>query len=376
MHSLGGMQSMLKHHMQEDGSMGMDSRFLTIFESARDANKHVISMGLTGRHNIRDLRHRYLQMKPRLKSPISVYHNFWGLPLLADLDPSERRLGFLHTNTADMRDCLKAQKGLLDGVICVSTAQLLLLSECLPELEADRICRPPLPIRPLAPPTLATPMQNRPVTIGYSGRLIKDLKRIDRLPEVAKLLEKARVPYRFELLGNGPDRAWITREFADNPKVIVHGEKAGADYWRILSRWDFILFVSDTEGTPLALLEAMSCGVLPLYPRIGSGGDEFVQKVSDRLLFDRLNLSQVVSIIEKFRSKPHPELLQLRTACQELLSANLGNGYLVSFKKFITQIMTMPRISSSTGHPRSFFLTDFIPFGLVRRFFPKAVYVR
>jgi glycosyltransferase involved in cell wall biosynthesis len=333
-------------------------------------------MGLTGYHTIQSLRHRYLKLTPVLRAPVSIYHNFWGLPLLADLDPSERRLGFLHTNTADMRACLLAQKGLIDGVVCVSAAQIQLLADCLPELGKDRICRPPLPIRPLAPPQNPAPMRNRPVVIGYSGRLIKDLKRIDRLPEIVKHLEAAEAPFRFELLGNGPDRAWIEREFAGNSNVLIHGEKTGPDYWRIMSRWDFILFVSDTEGTPLALLEAMACGVLPIYPRIGSGGDEYVQKVSEALFFELRDLNHVASIVHQFMEMPHNEAAQLRARCRELLSDNLGDGYLKMFREFTTQIQSLPRISSCLVHPRLFLATDYVPFGLIRRYMPWACYAR
>jgi glycosyltransferase involved in cell wall biosynthesis len=184
------------------------------------------------------------------------------------------------------------------------------------------------------------------------------------------------MPFRLELLGNGPDRSWITREFAGNPSVVIHGEKSGPDYWRIMSHWDFILFVSDTEGTPLALLEAMACGVLPLYPRIGSGGDEYVEHVSKSLLFELDKLDQVAAILNQIRKMPHDDVTRLRTRCRDLLSVNLGNGYLKMFHEFMTHILSMPRISSSLKRPRRIFLTDFVPFGVIRRYMPRSIYKR
>ena len=61
---------------------------------------------------------------------------------------------------------------------------------------------------------------------------------------------------------------------------MAHGWLTGEAYWRTLAALDVSVMTSDFEGSPIALLEAMSLGVVPFYPAIGDWGEEVARSIS------------------------------------------------------------------------------------------------
>ena len=215
----------------------------------------------------------------------------WGLQFLADLMPTQRRVGLLHSDWTDLQPFLRSQRGLLDGMLCVSNALVDLVTECLPELaEANRIKIIPYPVDGLPRCPRGSLLAKRPVVIGWVGRMQDEQKRVERLPALLKAFDEAQIDYRFELLGDGPrEETWL-RQQLPSERSVFRGRQTGDDYYSVLSGWDFITSVSDYEGLPISMLEAFSAGVLPLCPAIGCGGDEYAAEAWPRLYLGRVRL--------------------------------------------------------------------------------------
>jgi len=371
--TLGGMQSVLQHHLTHDGDSGFEARQISFFERADPAPGLVDALGWNGWWTICQMRHAADAVFRRRPGGVAVYHNCWGVPFLADLDGADRRLSYVHGIPPGMGANLKAQKGSLDGIIAVSQAQADLAARCLPELSPERISIVPLPINPRIQDFRHSRMNNRPVIIGYSGRLVKDIKRIDRLPELARRLSNAGVDFRLEVLGNGCDGPWLKKQFSGNEKVIFHGPKSGDDYWKILARWDLQINTSDSEGTPVSILEGLSCAVIPIFPGIDSGGVDYARRVHPNLVYTPGDMTAAAQSINELKRMPAAELDSLRVKCRESVHSHTPDAYQNAFRSFVEKISALPRISGQVFENRPFYLTDRIPLGILSRFLPASL---
>ncbi len=371
--SLGGMQAVLRHHWAHDQEADIESRLAVLFERQTRNPEKADALGWNWRWTIPQMGRAFEQLMRRYPGRLCVYHNLWGLPFLASGDRASRRIGFLHSSTPRLEAELLAQRGLLDGLIAVSPAQSSLAHKCLPELGADRIRLLPLPIDPPKIEPARGVLENRPIVLGYSGRLVKDIKRVDRLPELTRQLSQRGVRYRLELLGDGADGTWLRKQLAGNPAVVFHGIQSGAAYWKLLAGWDLMLYVSDSEGTPVSLLEGLSMGVAPLFPRLASGGTAYTQKVDERLIYDAGDMGAAANTIQALAQMPAAKWELWRRRCVDAVRNHLGSAYIHAFRDFLEAIEKAPRQSASVFETRPFYATDRLPLGLLSRLTPDAL---
>ena len=370
--NLGGVQSILKrHHSREQ-----DSRFLFSFEANNFKEPNISGLGVDGWDSIRCIRKKLAKHSDLFPDSVAVCHNMWGLQFLAELIPAKRRIGILHSDWTNLRPFLQSQKGLLDGVLCVSNTLMELVAECLPELSKDnRIRLIPYPIDgvPIMPNRMS--LVKRPVIIGWIGRMQEEQKRVDRLPSLLKAFDDAQIDYRFELLGDGPMQEWLEKQLPAD-RTVFHGRKSGDDYYSTLSKWDFITSVSDYEGLPISMLEALSAGVLPLYPTIGSGGDEYAEKLSSNFVWEAFQFEQAASKLNLLLKQPEATLHQSRLNAVNLTARHSESEYFRIFDSFTQQIVDLPRISNAELPNRPFYFSDQLPFGLMTRIWPNGCFRR
>ena len=370
--NLGGVQSILKrHHSREQ-----DSHFLFSFEANNFKEPNISGLGVDGWDSIRCIRKKLAKHSDLFPNSVAVCHNMWGLQFLAQLIPAKRRIGILHSDWTTLRPFLQSQKELLDGVLCVSNTLMELVAECLPELSKDnRIQLIPYPIDgvPIIPNRMS--LVKRPVIIGWIGRMQEEQKRVDRLPSLLKAFDDAQIDYRFELLGDGPMQEWLEKQLPAN-RTVFHGRKSGDDYYSTLSKWDFITSVSDYEGLPISMLEALSAGVLPLYPTIGSGGDEYAEKLSSNFVWEAFQFEQAASKLNLLLKQPEATLHQSRLNALNLTARHSESEYFRIFDSFTKQIVDLPRISNAELPNRPFYFSDQLPFGLMTRIWPNGCFRR
>lgn len=377
--SLGGVQTMLRLHVKNDARFGLDSNVVAFFDpKGTIENGRVRGIGLSWRSTVGSARRAYRrELSSDERRPVAVYNNFWGLPFLADLDGSTRRIAALHSYYEPLLgECLSAEEGLVDGVLYPSEQMRATVRRFLPSLPPERMAFLPMPLPECPFPAEHQPLGKRPFVIGFSARLVNEQKRVDRLPEVVHALEKAGVDFRLELLGSGPQESWLKREFSGSPRVYFQGHLSGEAYWKVVAGWDGILFTSDFEGLPLSLLEAMSVGVLPIFPNIQSGGDDYVRRLDDRFVFELRDLTQVASIVSEVVRAGEGQVALWRARCREVIKPHLNDSYNRTYATFVRQISEAPRISASKFPKRRFYLTDHVPFALLVRTFVRGFYRR
>ena len=374
--NLGGVQAILRRHHLNDEARGHESRFLFSFEPDTFPEPTISGLGIGGWNSIRGIRARFRQNADLFPEAVAVCHNMWGLQFLADLMPAHRRIGLLHSDWTDLQPFLRSQQGLLDGILCVSNSLVDLVVDCLPELaKENRIQLIPYPVDGLTKIPERKPLAKRPVVVGWTGRMQDEQKRVERLPDLLKAFDAAQINYRFELLGDGPREAWLRQQLPDD-RTVFHGRQSGEAYYSVLSGWDFITSVSDYEGLPISMLEAFSAGVLPLFPAIGCGGDEYAERLGSDFVWEAFDFGQAADRLKSHLAKPETALGQARQAARELTGQHSESEYFRIFDEFVQHIANAPRLSSERLAKRPFYFSDQLPFGLMTRLWPSGCYRR
>jgi glycosyltransferase involved in cell wall biosynthesis len=348
MRSVGGIEAVLRQHHTKDEAYGIDSEFIVLTEESEQAQlERVHCLGFSRMKSIRRMQDLMSSAMAGHNPEVVLYHGGAMRLYCCEVDRAARRILFLHGigTVRDTEEALKDRVDWLDGVLSVNQASADLVRRLLPAMTPERLAILPLPLNPRPLATQAPNWGARPLVLGYCGRLMRQHKRVDRLPAFCTHLDSLKVDYRMEVLGDGPESTWLKRQLAGNPRVTLHGRKQGDEYWKSLGQWDGIVFFSDTEGQPVALLEALSCGVIPVFPRIGSGGDPYVEKVDERLLYEPGGIEQAARIVAALSSRPASDLETLRNRCREAVAHHLDDAYFKLFSAYIRRIRELPRIS-------------------------------
>ncbi len=107
------------------------------------------------------------------------------------------------------------------------------------------------------------------LTVGLVARF-RPQKRVDKWVEVASEVRKLTDKINFIMVGDGPDDAMLREKIAGyglQDAITLPGQQT--DTFASYKDIDIFLLTSDFEGLPLALLEAMSCGCIPVVSDVG-----------------------------------------------------------------------------------------------------------
>jgi glycosyltransferase involved in cell wall biosynthesis len=117
----------------------------------------------------------------------------------------------------------------------------------------------------------------------YTGRLVQYQKRILDFVELAQALDRAQVPYEITLVGtfnahDGTEAEFLQAGAAhlEDGRIKLPGRKQRGEILKTLTSQDLFVLLSDFEGLPLALVEAMARGCVPVTAAMPSGIPEIV----------------------------------------------------------------------------------------------------
>ena len=127
--------------------------------------------------------------------------------------------------------------------------------------------------------------------IAYVGRLAEEQKRISETTRALLRVCREIPGAEAVIYGDGPDRPAVERILAEEGlgvAVTLGGNVPNAEIQAQLLQCDAIALLSDYEGLPIALLEAMACGCVPVCLQMRSGIPELVRHdVSGLIVSDR-----------------------------------------------------------------------------------------
>lgn len=243
---------------------------------------------------------------------LAIYHNGWGMDLLSGVDNARLRVCWIHSDFPNMDVFVRHYAPYADAFVSVHPgmqARIAAENSWIPS-RRNRYIYYPIPVPPHILKQRAQPREN-PV-IGYIGRLEKRQKRVERLLPFWKHIKEKGIPAKLEIMGSGPMESWLRKKFKDDPDVRFLGDLNRDQVWQALATWRYVFFPSSFEGLPLALVEAIAAGVIPIYPAF-HGEAEPLYAVDPQLLYPQGEMqlaAEVFNQLEKNYQQKHTVFLE------------------------------------------------------------------
>ncbi len=177
-----------------------------------------------------------------------------------------------------------------------------------PSQAYDAILNPMLPVD-------ATPTPKEKVVL-YVGRLVKTHKRVDRLLQIWKKIERTNPDWRLIIVGTGEEEQQL-KALAEE-SGLQHVEFAGyqndvAPYYR---RATFCCLTSNFEGLPMCLMEGQQYGVIPVSFDSYAGIREITEEGQCGLAIPSFSLRKYASRLSAAMSDTELQE-RMRTRCYE-----------------------------------------------------------
>lgn len=146
-----------------------------------------------------------------------------------------------------------------------------------------------------------TSTRERPLRLIYSGRIANEQKRVRDLVLIAANLEIRGVDFVLDVVGDGPDFKSLglaVDQAKLSKKVTLHGRVNENTLANLYSNADVFLLVSEYEGMPNSLLEAMSHGCVPVCSKTDTGASEVIEDGQNGFLVNVGDINSFVRAIE------------------------------------------------------------------------------
>ena len=150
--------------------------------------------------------------------------------------------------------------------------------------------------------------------------------------------------FHFTFAGSGPERAALESALAGCPRVEFLGEVPNDAVPALLAAQDVLVLLSDYEGLPLSLLEAMGAGVVPVVSDLASGLREVVtDEMGVRVPVGDVE-SAAGAIVELAQDRARLATLSFaaRHVRTEYSAARMGERYLQVIEQFAPSPVAWP----------------------------------
>ncbi|RYY70132.1 MAG: glycosyltransferase [Chitinophagaceae bacterium] len=224
----------------------------------------------------------------------------------------------LHNDNAFHYALVKEYAELCDAVVCVSKAIAEMTIQIIPAHKGVFTIPYGAPV-----PEKAAAYPDSVLKLVYAGRLNEHQKRIS---DVTKALCKAAATIEgieCSIYGSGQDLANVKRIIAEESNGVKVQYKGSLDshlvQQHLLENHIFVL-LSDFEGIPIALMEAMACGLVPVCTNVKSGMTELITHKINGLLVDDRSVAFLDAI--KFLKENPLEWQRMSDAAKETIHSH------------------------------------------------------
>lgn len=145
----------------------------------------------------------------------------------------------------------------------------------------------------------------------YTGRLVQYQKRILEFVDLAQALDRAQVPYEINLVGTFSAHDGTEEELArlaaahlEDGRIKLPGRMRRDEIIKTLASQDFFILLSDFEGLPLALVEAMARGCVPITAAMPSGIPEIITSGENGYIVEGRDYDQWAALLAKLWKDP------------------------------------------------------------------------
>lgn len=215
-----------------------------------------------------------------------------------------------------------------------------------------------VPVNPLNPRQPREFSSGNPIRMAYLGRFVRRQKRIFDYVALAQELDARGVPFHLTMAGEGDESAEVTRRLGKlvrAGKVSLPGRLDPAEVRALLAECDVMPLLSDFEGLPLALLEAMERGCIPVTYDIKSGIPMVVSNEENGFIVPHGRIDKVADVIQRLAQTP-AEVSRLSAAVRNRFSISqftedaMCEGYAELFRAVVNEMN-----ENSYSRPRKHF---------------------
>ena len=272
-----------------------------------------VRAGLWRPHHLPEERARLLAEWVR-KRDVDVYVistspdvGWLALPLL---EPDIVTISVAHNDNNAYYDPLRHYHPFIDTAVAVSAEiQRKLVAGGTP---SERVRQIPYGVEPLSESEIEDrcirPRDSvQPLKIVYVGRVVQEQKRVLEFVPLAANLKSRGVAFQLHIIGDGDEREQLSRTFAASDAaecIKFWGWQTTEVVKDLLRRMDVFLLMSDYEGLPVALLEAMGHGLAPVVSRTASGNAQLVTNEENGYLVDVGDIEGFTNRLERLASSP------------------------------------------------------------------------
>jgi glycosyltransferase involved in cell wall biosynthesis len=185
-----------------------------------------------------------------------------------------------------------------------------------------------------------------PLRIVYTGRLVQRQKRILDYLDVAAQLHSRGMDFAITLIGEGSqehDLRLLGADFIRRGQLRLTGRLSGEALRGELEAADVFLLLSEFEGLPISLLEAMGHGCVPVVTAVESGIEEVIEPGVNGQLIPPGDAAAAAAVIEELKrdSAQRERLARAAHATvreKGFLAEDMVNGYEAVFREVWTEI--------------------------------------
>ena len=182
------------------------------------------------------------------------------------------------------------------------------------------------------------------IRVAYSGRLVQEQKRVFDFVQLVKCLHDRNVPFQLTLIGDGPDGDQLASQmqpFIELGLVRMTGRLTPQEVRRELEQHDLFALMSDYEGLPLSLLEAMAVECVPIVTAVESGITEILTDSHNAMISPLRNPSAMANNIALLQQNPSLRMSLGRAAKQALQEHGLSADRMADrYKTVLENIFT------------------------------------
>lgn len=206
--------------------------------------------------------------------------------------------------------------------------------------------------------------QDQPLRLMFLGRHDK-AKGVYDLFEINSILKKKDVPVTWTILGAGPETDRLKKQWINETNVRFRTPE-GSDLYKEIQDQDVFVFPTKFEGYPVALVETMSLGCVPVVTNLEGGIQELVNSQTGHKCEMDNNQAFAEAILKLHLNRVE---LEAKSLASFLLSRNRHNAKVQS--KEYQQLFT--DIASTTSIPRHHRQTKDIGSRLDKSWIPNFV---